>query len=267
MTMIDFQNIIVNFADGVGTVSLNRPQKLNALSSQVMQEIGQAFDALSLEKKLRVVVLRGEGGNFAAGADVAEVICLPDPSAGYLFAKTAGSVYDKIYSYPVPVVASIDGYALGGGFELVLATDLRIATNGAKLGLPEVTIGLLPGGGGTQRLIRQIGFINAKELLYTGRTITANEALALGLVNKVVPKEDLADETNKLVSKLASLPVETIKLIKNCVNNGFETDLDTASEIERQAFGALFSTRDAREGMQAFLEKRKPNFNSDLEMK
>ncbi|MDT3701145.1 MAG: enoyl-CoA hydratase/isomerase family protein [Thermincola sp.] len=265
--MIDYQYLIVNFVDGVGTISLNRPKKFNALSSKVMQEIGQAFDALSLEKKLRVVVLKGEEGNFAAGADVAEVSSIPDPSAGYVFAQAAGIIYDKIYSYPVPVVSSIDGYALGGGFELVLATDLRIASDAAKLGLPEVTLGLLPGGGGTQRLIRQIGFIKAKELLYTGRTITANEALELGLINKVVPKEKLEDETNKLVSRLASLPVETIKLIKRCVNIGAETDLNSASEFERQAFGALFSTRDAREGMLAFIEKRKPNFNSELEMK
>lgn len=265
--MDNYNYLIVNFADGVGTISLNRPKKLNALSSKVMQEIGQAFDALSMEKTLRVVALKGEAGNFAAGADVAEVSSIPDSIAGYAFAQTAGIVYDKMHSYPVPVVASIDGYALGGGFELVLATDLRIASDAAKLGLPEVTLGLLPGGGGTQRLIRQIGVIKAKELLYTGKTITANEALELGLLNKVVPREKLADETNKLVSRLASLPVETLKLIKRCVNTGAETDLSTGSEIERQSFGALFSTRDAREGMQAFLEKRKPNFNSELEMK
>lgn len=174
--------------------------------------------------------------------------------------QRASAVYDKIYYYPVPIIASIEGYAIGGGCELVLATDLRIASEDAKLGLPEVTLGLLPGGGGTQRLIRQVGFVKAKELLFTGRMVDAAEALEIGLLNKVVPKEKIAEETDKLVKRIVSLPFQTLKLIKNVVNKGAETDLISACEIERYAFGVLFSTSDTKEGIQAFLEKRKPNF-------
>ncbi|MFZ3102964.1 MAG: enoyl-CoA hydratase/isomerase family protein [Desulfitobacteriaceae bacterium] len=259
--MVDFQYLIVKFGNGIGTISINVPEKLNALNSKVMQEISKAFDVLLVEVGLKVVVLKGEGGNFAAGADVGEVSVIQGSSDGYAFSQTASAVYDKIYYYPVPVIAAIEGYALGGGCELVLATDLRIATEEAKLGLPEVTLGLLPGGGGTQRLIRQVGFVKAKELLFTGRMVGAAEALEIGLLNKVVSKDKLAEETDKLVSKLLSLPVQTIKLIKNIVNKGAETDLTTACEIEQQAFGILFSTFDTREGIQAFLEKRKPNFS------
>lgn len=253
------QFVRIETSGGVSTISLNRPEKLNALNDQVMSEIGQALDQVSGDTT-RVVILRGEGRNFAAGADVAAVSQIESSAKAYAFAQKAGTIYDRLYSFPKPVVASIDGYALGGGCELVLACDLRIASEEAKLGLPEVTLGLLPGGGGIQRLIRQIGFVRAKDLLFTGRIISATEALNLGLVNQVVPREALAAETAELAQRLAGLPSLSLSQIKAAANKGLETDLGSALEIERQAFAILFSTGDTREGMRAFLEKRKPDF-------
>lgn len=260
---MDFEHILVEVQDGVATVALNRPNKLNALSKEVMGEIGKAFDLLAERSDVRVVVLAGKGGHLAAGADVTQIQCLANSKEGYEFALGAGKVYDKIYAFPCPVIASVSGYTLGGGCELALAADLRIAGETAVMGLPEVTLGLLPGGGGIQRLARLVGPARAKELLFTGKSIKADEAYRIGLVNQVVPAEQLEAEVNKLARKIASLPAYSIKTIKVAVNRGLDTDLTSALEIERQGFALLFSTSDMREGVAAFLEKRKPQFTGE----
>lgn len=254
-----YQHILVEKESHIATVTLNRPDKLNALNSALMDELCQAVDGLEQDGDVRVLVITGGEKNFAAGADVTEVAELKDSREAYEFACLRGKIYDKIYYFPQPVIAAISGYALGGGCELALAADLRIASETARLGMPEVTLGLLPGAG-VQRLIRALSQAVAKDLLFTGRQMGAEEALRLGLVNKVVPVEQLLPETRKQAEKLAGLPAYGLKTIKTLVNKGKEIDLWTASELERQSFALLFSTADMREGVAAFLEKRKPEF-------
>lgn len=254
-----YQYVTVERDETVAIVTLNRPERLNALNNAMMAEIDQIFGELEEQAEVRVVVVAGSEKSFAAGADVQEIEVLKTAHDGYRFAVQRAAVYDRIYYFPKPVIAAVSGYALGGGCELVLASDIRIASETAKLGLPEVTLGILPGCG-IQRLVRLVGPGAAKELLFTGRMINAEEALRLGLVNRVVPQEALLNEAVALAKKIAAQPPWAIRLIKRAVTLGQDTDLPTAMELERLGFGLLFATEDMREGVAAFLEKRVATF-------
>ncbi|HXG51095.1 MAG TPA: enoyl-CoA hydratase [candidate division Zixibacteria bacterium] len=258
-----FRNLVVQKADAVSVVQLNRPQKKNALNAELRSELGQALREIAEDKTTRAVVITGGDETFCAGADIGEIQEARSAEATYRHAREFQVLFDQVESLPQPVVAAVAGFALGGGCELALACDFRIAAEGARFGLPEIKIGAFPGGGGTQRLPRAIGLAKAKEMIFTGDPITAEEALRLGLVLKVVPKASLADEARSFAAKLAALPRLALQASKMLINRSTEIDLASGLELEARAFGALASTHDLNEGTRAFLEKRKPNFTGD----
>ncbi|MGE0327509.1 MAG: enoyl-CoA hydratase-related protein [Polyangiaceae bacterium] len=237
---------------------INRPEKLNALNPQVLSELSSAVDGLSAET--RVVILRSTGDKaFVAGADISAMSEMSVPQAK-AFTDQGHALGRKLEGLHCPVIAQVQGFALGGGCELALACDFIYASDKARFGQPEVNLGLMPGFGGTQRLSRRVGLGMARELVYTGRQIKADEALRIGLVNAVFPAEELADkvlETAKLIASKAPLAVSASKRV---LERGFDADLITANELEAMAFSALFGTEDQREGTKAFVEKRTPAF-------
>ncbi len=258
---MDFQNIIYSVEDGIGVITLNRPKVLNALNQELMKEIGQAVDLIAGDDQIKAVIITGSERAFAAGADIASMV--EDTVAATLInCGIFHEVMDKVEALPKPVIAAIAGMALGGGCELAQACDIRIAATGTKFGQPEITLGIIPGGGGTQRLPRLIGMGRAKELIYMGGMIDAEEALSYGLVNKVVPVESLMAEAKKMAQKLTVKPGLALAAAKRAMNNGMNSDLGTGNMIERECFSALFASEDQKEGMRAFLEKRKAQFKS-----
>lgn len=257
--MENFKHLLYESEGGIATITLNRPQVLNALNNEVCLEIGQAVERAGDDDAIRVLIVTGGEKVFAAGADIAEM-SVAQPMHIYRFGAVMHGTLSKMENLGKPVVAVINGYALGGGLELALACDLRIASETAKLGLPEINLGIFPGGGGTQRLPRVVGVGRAKELIFTGEMISADKALGMGLVNRVVPDGQAMDEGKKLAQKLASKSVAALRMAKVAVNTGLDTDLASGINVERQCFALLFSTEDQKEGMRAFLEKRKPNF-------
>lgn len=241
----------------VGIVTIDRQQALNALNSEVLTELGQVFDAIPLAET-RCVVLTGAGEKaFVAGADIAEM-CALDQVQGEAFGKKGNAVFRKIETFPLPVIAAVNGFALGGGCELAMACDIRLASENAIFAQPEVSLGITPGFGGTQRLARIIGLGKAKELLYTTGRVKAPEALALGLVNAVYPLEMLLEEAMKLAEKIAANAPIAVRAAKKAVNDGMQVDIDTALDTEAKLFGSCFDSRDQRNAMTAFVEKRKP---------
>ena len=254
-----YETIIVDIAEGIATITLNRPEVLNALSPQVFSELADAAEKLGGDEAVRAVILTGGEKVFAAGADIkaiaawgaAEVATADRPST---------RAFDLLENMGKPVIAAVCGYALGGGCELTLTADLRIAADNAQFGLPEIKLGILPGGGGTQRLPRLIGAGKAKELIFSGDFIDAGEAWRIGLVNKVVPADQVMAEAKKLAGKFASRGAIALRLAKACINEGQRMDLSMGLEYEHKCFSLLFATEDQKEGMQAFIEKRKPNF-------
>jgi len=257
---MDYENILYSKEDRIAIIRLNRPDRLNALNKKLMGELEDAIDKIAADDEIRAVMITGDERSFAAGADIKEIKEIEDAAKAFDFAKGVGRVYNKIENLEKPTVAVICGYALGGGCELILACDLRIASPDAKFGLPEINLGLLPGGGGTQRLLRLIGVTKAKELLYLGEQIGAEEALKIGLINRIYPKESIFEEGKKLTKKLANQAPVALRLIKSLVNTGINLDLKGALENELKAFSILFSTEDKVEGINAFLEKRKAEF-------
>jgi enoyl-CoA hydratase len=247
----------------VATVRLNRPQKKNALNLELRSDLEHAFKEIAQAKEVRAVVLTGGEDIFCAGADITEIQETVSAEAGYRHAREFQGLCDQVERLPQPVVAAVAGFALGGGCELTLACDFRIASEGAKFGLPEIKIGAFPGGGGTQRLPRLIGVSKAKEMIFTGDPITAEEALSLGLVLKVVPREKLLAEAKNFAEKLAALPRLALQASKMLINRSLEVDLASGLETEARSFGALALTHDLNEGTKAFLEKRKPNFTGN----
>ena len=243
----------------VATIMISRPKFLNALNSQVFEELGQAVSEISRDN-IRVLVITGEGDKaFVAGADISELSKF-EPITARKFLTKAQRVLDKIEQLPIPVVAYINGYALGGGLELALACDIRIAVETAILGLPEVTLGLIPCAGGTQRLTRVAGSSVAKALILTGKHITAAEAKRMGIVTEVVIPENGKNVLDKLVHKLASLAPIALKAAKDSIYAATNVDLASGLELELNYGAMCFTTDDLREGTTAFLEKRKPNF-------
>jgi len=255
-----YHNLLVGKEGGVTTIQLNRPEKKNAFNGMLRQEMEAALKRIAADPQQRVVIVTGGEEFFCAGADIGEILEANTAEATYRHAREFQLLFDQIEALPQPVVAAVAGYALGGGCELALACDFRIASEGTKFGLPEIKIGAFPGGGGTQRLPRLIGAAKAKEMILTGDTIGAEEAFSFGLVMKVVPKDKLLEEARAFAAKLAALPRLALEASKMLINRGLEVDLASALEMEARCFGNLATSHDLREGTAAFLEKRKPNF-------
>lgn len=254
-----YETIKVEIKEGIGTITLNRPEVLNALNSQVFGELAEAAAALGENDEVRVVLLTGGPKVFAAGADIKQMVETTAVEMA-LTDKPSHRALQTIENLPKPVIAVIAGYALGGGLELALTADIRIAADNAQLGLPEIKLGIIPGAGGTQRLPRLIGAGRAKELIFSGDFISAEEAWRIGLVNKVVPVENLFEEAEKLAKKLAGRGAVALRMAKSAVNEGLRMDLEAGIRYEHQCFSLLFATEDQKEGMRAFIEKRKPQF-------
>ena len=241
----------------VGLITINRPEALNALNRAVLQELNEVLDAVDLGTT-RCLVITGAGEKaFVAGADVAEMCCMNESEAR-IFSETGNALFRKIETFPVPIIAAINGYALGGGNELALSCDIRICSENAVFGQPEADLGITPGFGGTQRLARVIGSTSkAKELLFTCRNIKAEEALQIGLVSAVYPQIDLLAEAIKMADRIAGHAPIAIRNIKKAVNEGLDMPIEDAIQHEVNLFGYCFTTEDQKEGMQAFLQKRK----------
>jgi enoyl-CoA hydratase len=257
---MSFENLLIDREDAVATVTINRPRVLNALSTQTLDELRRAILELKYDERVRAVILTGAGDKaFIAGADVNE-LAVQTPASGREHAMIGQHVLDLIEHMGKPVIAAINGYALGGGCELAMACTIRIAADTAKLGQPEINLGIIPGYAGTQRLARMVGRGRALELLLTGDQITAHEAHRLGLVNRVVPGADLLPQAKALAASLAAKAPIAIRYILDAVHAGLEMPFPQAQIFEATLFGLVASTDDMREGTRAFLEKRKPDF-------
>ena len=240
----------------VGIVTINRPKALNALNSEVLKEIEAAFDAIDLDAT-RAVILTGAGEkSFVAGADIGEMSTLTKEE-GEAFGKTGNDVFRKIETFPIPVIAAVNGFALGGGCEISMSCDIRLCSDNAVFGQPEVGLGITPGFGGTQRLARLVGAGKAKEMIYTAFNIKADEAYRIGLVNAVYPQAELMDEAKKMAAKIAKNAPIAVRACKKAINEGLDADMDQAIVIEEKAFGSCFETEDQKAGMEAFLNKTK----------
>ena len=259
---MDYQNILYEKSEGMAVITLNRPKSMNALNSALFKELDDALTKIERDDEIKVVILTGTEKFFAAGADITEMEGILTPVDAHRFLKDVQAVFNRIEDLEKPVIAAVSGLALGGGCELTLACDLRIAAENATFGQPEIKIGVIPGAGGTQRLPRIVGLTKAKELLYTGDFIDAQEAYRIGLVNKVVPLASLMDEAKKMAAKIARQPGFALKITKMAVNGGMNMDMKSAMAYESRCFEMLFSTTDQKEGMKAFVEKRKPAFKN-----
>lgn len=258
-----YRNIKVERSDGVAWITLNRPDRLNALSEEMLDELSAALDEVEEDKEVRCTVITGEGERaFCAGAEI-EAFLGMSPSRALEFSRRGHEVFGKIERMSKPAIAAIDGYCLGGGLELALACDLRVASERAKLGSPEIRLGLIPGWGGTQRLARAIGPARAKELVMLGDRVTAEEALRMGLVHRVVHHDKLSEEVNALARRLVEGPPVALKQAKYAIQRGIHLPLEAGLELEAHAFAALFSTRDKDEGIEAFRSRRKPTFKGE----
>jgi enoyl-CoA hydratase len=257
---MEYANLLICIEEGIAQVSINRPKALNALNSETLRELQQAFDALAIEVSVRVIVLTGVGEKaFVAGADIVEMQRM-NALEGRAFAHLGQKMMETIEKMGKPVIAAINGFALGGGCELAMACDIRLAASNAKFGQPEVNLGVTPGFSGTQRMARLIGKGRAKELIFTGEMIDAQEAYRIGLVNKVLPCEELIVAAHEMAKKIAGKGPVAISFCKDSINKGLEMDLDKAGAYEAELFGLCFATDDLQEGMSAFLEKRTANF-------
>ena len=253
--------LLVDDADGIRTLRINRPDKLNALNAVTLDALDAAFADAARDEAVRVVVLTGAGSKaFVAGADIAEMNALT-PVQGRDFSLRGTRMMRRVERMPKPVIAMVNGFALGGGLELAMCCHLRIAADSAKVGQPEINLGLIPGFGGTQRLLRLCGRAATLELCLTGAPIGAERALQLGIVNRVVPAADLEAETMKLAEQLAAAAPLALRGMLDCVSVGGECGLEEGLEYEAAQFGLVFSTEDMREGTGAFLAKRKPAFS------
>lgn len=257
--MSNYETLLLERDGDVATLTLHRPEKLNALNRTVLRELSHALSALD-DGSVRAAVLTGAGGKaFVAGADIAEMAAL-SPVEAKAFAAEGHRVGHQLEALPFPVIAAVAGFALGGGCELALCCDFIYAADNAKFGQPEVNLGLMPGFGGTQRLARRVGLARARELIYTGDPVPADRALALGLVNEVVPHAELLTKVRAVAAKIAGKAPVAIAYSKRVMARGFDADLGVANELEATAFASLFDTADMREGTQAFVERRAAKF-------
>jgi enoyl-CoA hydratase/carnithine racemase len=254
----NYQTVSLAVEGPIATVKLNRPDALNALNSTMARELVGALDALEADDSVRCVVLTGSDKVFCAGADVKEMAKLS--AAEISSADPLRAVWERAWKFRKPIIAALSGYALGGGLELAMCCDIIVASEGTKLGQPEINIGIIPGGGGTQRLARAVGKYKAMEMILTGGMISADEAKVHGLVNRVVPAGKQLEEATKLASEVASKAPLAVRSAKEAIAASQEKGLSLGLELERTLFYELFGSEDRKEGMSAFLEKRKPNF-------
>lgn len=251
MSFVDYED-----KGAYGVININNPKQLNALNSQVLDDLNAALDQINVDT-VRCVIVTGSGEKtFVAGADITEMKDL-DQAGGTAFGKKGNDIFRRIETFPIPFIAAVNGFALGGGNELSLACDFRIASENAVFGQPEAGLGITPGFGGTQRLARAVGPGYAKQMIYTARNIKAPEALRIGLVNAVVPQEELMPLAEKLAGQIAVNAPIAVRQCKKAINEGLELNMDDAVALEEKLFGECFATADQKEGMTAFVEKRK----------
>ncbi len=259
-----YEHILVGIENAIATITFNRPKALNALNSALLTELSQAVDDLAADDGVAVLVLTGMGDKaFVAGADINELAELNPLQAKYFAAKGQG-VIDKISALDIPVIAAVNGYALGGGAEMALGCDFIYASDNASFGLPETNLGLIPGFGGTQRLARLIGPNRAKELIFSGKIIGADEALSMGIVNRLLEADALMPAVLEMAAVLVAKGRVSLRAAKQAVDNGMNVDLATGLKIEQDAFALCMASEDAKEGTRAFLEKRKAEFKGTI---
>ena len=260
---MDFKNIIFNEEDGIATITFNRPKALNALNGELLTELSQALDMIEANENIRVLVLTGSGDKaFIAGADISE-LAKCNVLQGKKFSANGQFVINKLQSISIPVIGAVNGFALGGGSEMALACDFIYASENAKFGLPEITLGLIPGFAGTQRLPRVVGPNMAKEMIFTGKMISASEAKEIGMINKVCKADELLEAVYKTAKNIAKKGKASLLAAKQAINGGIETDLLTGCKIETDAFALCMASDDSKEGTSAFLEKRKAEFKGN----
>jgi enoyl-CoA hydratase len=264
MTM-SFETIIFTKENHIALIQFNRPKALNALNNALFDELDQVLDQVEADSDIRVLVLTGAGEKaFVAGADIVELSRMT-PLQGKKFSRKGQKVFSKIENLPIPAIAAVNGYALGGGSEAALACDFIYASEKAVFGLPEITLGLIPGFGGTQRLARLVGTYRAREMVFTGKNITAQQAYEYGMVNQVCAPDQLMETVMKTAALVASRGRASLRAAKEVILNGSNVDLETGCRIENDAFGLTMASEDAKEGTAAFLEKRTPQFKGTLD--
>lgn len=256
---MSYENILVETRGAVGLITLNRPKALNALCDSLVRELGQALDAFEADDAIGAVVLTGSDEAFAAGADIKE---MQNRSFVDVYLGDFVKSWERVTHCRKPMIAAVAGYALGGGCELAMMCDTIICADSARFGQPEITLGITPGAGGTQRLTRFVGKAKAMDMILTGRMMDSAEAERSGLVSRVVPAAQLADEAVKMATQIAALSRPAVMMAKEMVNRAYETTLAEGVRFERRLFHSLFAMDDQKEGMSAFVEKRKPNFRN-----
>jgi len=255
---MDYEFLKIERQDGITVMKISAPKSLNALNSTILKEIDSFVSGL--DNTTRVLIITGDGEkSFVAGADISEMAHLNEPQ-GFEFGRLGAQVFRKIETLPIPVIAAVNGFALGGGCELAMACDIRIASVKAKFGQPEVGLGIIPGFSGTHRLPKLIGQGYAKEMIYTGKVIRADEALRIGLVNAIYEPEELMSKALEMAAMMLKNAPVAIRLAKQSINEGYDLDADGAIALENKLFGQCFATKDQKEGMDAFLNKRKADF-------
>jgi enoyl-CoA hydratase len=262
---MEYKNIIFQIEKQIATITFNRPEVLNALNEASLIEFSHAVDRVAEDEDIRVLLLTGAGDKaFVAGADIKEFLKFNALKAK-IFSEMGHRLINKLQELPIPVIAAVNGFALGGGCEVVIACDVIYASENAMFGLPEINLGIIPGFGGTQRLPRLIGKNRAKEMIFTGKMIPAVDAQTMGLVNKVCAQDQLMDEVIKIAKMIVSKGKVSLRAAKQAVNAGLDVDLKTGCRIETDAFAVCLSSPDAAEGIQAFLEKRSAEFKGGLQ--
>ena len=262
---MSFENIIFEQENNIAKITFNRPKALNALNPALLIEFSTALDEIAENESLKVLILTGSGDKaFVAGADISHITTL-NPLQAKKFARDGQNILKKLENLPIPVIAAVNGFALGGGTEVSLSCDFIYASENAKFGLPEITLGIIPGFGGTQRLPRLIGRNLAKELTYTGKLISADKAEKYGIVNKVCPQDSLMEDVMKTAKAIAAKGSVSLRAAKYSINNGLDVELDLGCQIEADAFALCVASEDAKEGTSAFLEKRKAVFKGTFE--
>lgn len=256
------ENVYLEKQDSIAILKFNRPEVMNALNSEVLQELEKKLETIKRDEEIYAAIITGNGKAFVAGADISEMIH-KTPDEARKFAELGLKVFRKIELMEKPIIAAVNGFALGGGCELAMSCDIRIASEKAKFGQPEVGLGITPGFAGTQRLSRLVGMAKAKELIFTADLIKAEEAERIGLVNKVVKEEELMPEALNMANKIISKAQLAVRYAKTSINRGNETDIETGMEMEKQLFALCYASKDQKEGMSAFLEKRKANFTQE----
>lgn len=256
------QYLNITIKDGIALVVFNRPEALNALNTAVLKELDSFLGTVAHDRSIQVVILTGEGKSFIAGADISEMAEL-DARGGMHFGAFGQKVFRKLETLSKPTIAAVNGFALGGGCELAMSCDIRVASEAAVFGQPEVGLGIIPGFSGTQRLPKLVGVAKAKELIMTGDKVKADEALKLGLVNHVVPAGELMEKAEGIARKIMKNAGVAVRLAKKAIDEGYGKDIETGNHLEAGYFGICFSTHDQKHGMEAFMKKEKPSFKNE----